>query len=90
MTEITNQQIIDRYLKRFFHSKKSQSIRKYTLEFFFRSDNFGYNGHVFNIIKRDVIDYFDYLNHLTTTASQIKINKWMIFHRKYLSNRSKN
>ena len=79
MTEITNQQIIDRYLKRFSHSKKSQSTRKYALEYFFRSDNFGYNGHVFNITKRDVIDYFDYLNHLDTIALQTKINKWMIF-----------
>lgn len=79
MTEITNQQIIDRYLKRFSHSQKSQSTRKYALEYFFRSDNFGYNGHVFNMTKRDVIDYFDYLNHLDTIALQTKINKWMIF-----------
>ena len=79
MTEITNQQIIDRYLKRFSHSKKSQSTRKYALEYFLRSDNFGYSGHVFNMTKRDVIDYFDYLNHLDTIALQTKINKWMIF-----------
>jgi len=79
MTEITNQQIIDRYLKRFSHSKKSQSTRKYALEYFFRSDKFGYSGHIFNISKRDVIDYFDYLNHLDTIALQTKINKWMIF-----------
>jgi integrase len=79
MIEITNQEIIDRYLKRFSHSKKSQSTRKYALEYFFRSDNFGYSGHVFNMTKRDVIDYFDYLNHLDTIALQTKINKWMIF-----------
>jgi integrase len=79
MTEITNQQIIDRYLKRFSHSKKSQSTRKYALEYFLRSDNFGYSGHIFSISKRDVIDYFDYLNHLDTIALQTKINKWMIF-----------
>ena len=79
MKEITNQQVIDRYLKRFSPSQKSQSTRKYALEYFFRSDNFGYNGHVFNITKRDVIDYFDYLNHLDTIALQTKINKWMIF-----------
>ncbi|MFW9972278.1 MAG: tyrosine-type recombinase/integrase [Candidatus Odinarchaeota archaeon] len=79
MTEINNQQIIERYLKRFSHSKKSQSTRKYALEYFFRSDNFGYSGHVFSITKRDVIDYFDYLNHLDTIALQTKINKWMIF-----------
>ena len=79
MTGITNQQIIDRYLKRFSHSKKSQSTRKYALEYFFRSDNFGYSGHIFNLTKRDVIDYFDYLNHLDTIALQTKINKWMIF-----------
>jgi integrase len=79
MTEISNQKIIDRYLRRFSHSKKSQSTRKYALDYFFRSDNFGYGGHVFSITKRDVIDYFDYLNHLDTIALQTKINKWMIF-----------
>ena len=79
MTELTNQQIIDRYLRRFSHSIKSQSTRKYALEYFFRPDNFGYNGHIFNMTKRDVIDYFDYLNHLDTIVLQTKINKWMIF-----------
>ncbi|MFW9878054.1 MAG: tyrosine-type recombinase/integrase, partial [Candidatus Thorarchaeota archaeon] len=79
MTEITNQQIIDRYLKRFSHSKASQSMRKYALQYFFRSKFFGYHGHIFSLTKRDVIDYFDYLNHLGTISLQTKKNKWNIF-----------
>lgn len=58
MKEITNQQVIDRYLKRFSPSQKSQSTRKYALEYFFRSDNFGYNGHIFSITKRDSYVFF--------------------------------
>lgn len=79
MTEITNQKIIDRYLKRFSHSKQSQSMRKYCLRYFFSPKFFGYSGYIFNISKRDVIDYFDYLNHLDTISLQTKQNKWMIF-----------
>jgi len=79
MTEMTNQQIIDRYLKRFSHSKQSQSMRKYCLQYYFSSRFFGYSGHIFNISKRDVIDYFDYLNNLDTISLQTKQNKWMIF-----------
>jgi len=79
MMGITNQEIIDRYLKRFSHSKQSQSMRKYCLQYFFSSKFFGYTGEVFNITKRDVLDYFDYLNHLNTICLQTKHNKWMIF-----------
>jgi len=79
MTEITNQKIIDRYLKRFSHSKASQSMRKYCIQYFFDSKFFGYNGHIFNLTKRDVIDYFDYLNHMDTISLQTKKNKWNIF-----------
>jgi integrase len=78
MTDITNQQIIDRYLKRFSHSKKSQFTRKYALGYFFRADYFGYDKHLFDLTKRDLIDYFDYLNHLDTICLQTKINKWWI------------
>ena len=79
MTEISNQQIIDRYLKRFSHSKQSQNMRKYCLIYFFNPKFFGYDGYIFNLKKRDVIDYFDYLNHLDSISLQTKQNKWMIF-----------
>jgi len=78
MMEVTNQKIIDRYLKWFNHSKQSLQTRKYGLKYFFNSCYFGYNGHVFDITKRDVIDYFNYLNHLDTISLQTKKNKWMI------------
>ncbi|MFX1281926.1 MAG: tyrosine-type recombinase/integrase [Promethearchaeota archaeon] len=79
MTEITNQQVIIRYLERYSHSKISQSTRKYALEYFFKSTYFGFSRHIFTITKRDIIDYFDYLNHLETIALQTKQNKWMVF-----------
>lgn len=79
MTEISNQQIIDHYLKRFSHSNASQSTRKHCIRYFFDSKFFGYNGHIFNLTKRDVINYFDYLNHMDTISLQTKKNKWNIF-----------
>ncbi|MEJ2249976.1 MAG: tyrosine-type recombinase/integrase [Candidatus Lokiarchaeota archaeon] len=79
MNSITNQEIIDRYLERFSYSKHSQRMRKYCLRYFFHQNYFGYKGHIFDITKRDVIDYFDYLNQLDTIALQTKKNKWNIF-----------
>jgi integrase len=75
----SNQQIIDRYLQRYKHSKQSMSSRKYALGYFFEQRYFGYEGHVFEIKKRDVIDYFDYLNHLETISLVTKMNKWSYF-----------
>jgi integrase len=79
MTDPTNQEIIDRYLQRFSHSPESQRMRKYCLQYFFSPKYFGYNKHMFEISKRDLVDYFDYLNHLDTISLQTKQNKWMIF-----------
>ncbi len=79
MSEISNQQIIDRYLKRFSHSKPSQSMRKYCLRYFFSPIYYGYDKHIFKIKKRDTLNYFDYLNQLNTISLQTKKNKWNIF-----------
>ncbi len=75
--KVTNEEIIARFLKRFEHSKDSRFGRKYCLQYFFQTRYFGYKGHVFEIKKSDLIDYFDYLNHLKTLSLQTKINKWV-------------
>jgi integrase len=79
MNRITNREILRRYLGRFSHSKHSQRMRKYSLSYFFDEHYFGYEGHIFDISKRDAIDYFDYLNHLETISLSTKKNKWNIF-----------
>lgn len=79
MSKISNEEIINRYLEHYSHSKISQSTRKYALEYFFRSKYFNFNGHAFSIVKSDIIDYFDYLNHLNNISLQTKQNKWAIF-----------
>ncbi len=76
---VTNEEIIARFLKRFEHSKDSKFGRKYCLQYFFQQRYFGYKGHVFDVKKSDLIDYFDYLNHLKTISLQTKINKWVNF-----------
>ena len=79
MTVETNQEIVDRYLQRFAHSMPSLRGRKYGLRYFFESRYFGYDKHVFEMKKRDAVDFFDYLNQLDNIAFQTKINKWNIF-----------
>jgi len=75
---ISNEEIISRYLQRFSHSKAARTTRKYGLAYFFDQRYFGYQGHIFDIKKRDLIDYFDYLNHLESICLQTKVNKWSL------------
>ncbi len=77
--EISNQQIIDHYLQRFNHSKNSLQTRKYCLKYFFDTKYYGYADHIFDMKKKDAVDYFDYLNHLDTISFQTKLNKWNVF-----------
>ena len=77
--EVTNEEIVRKYINRYKHSKRSWETRKYNLKYFFETRYFGYSGHVFDLRKRDVIDYFDYLNHKEDICLQTKINKWNTF-----------
>ena len=79
MTEVSNQEIVDRYLGRFSHSILSQRSRKYGLRYFFDSRYFGYDKHVFEMKKRDAVEFFDYLNQLDNISFQTKMNKWNIY-----------
>lgn len=76
MEKKTNQEIIDKYLNRFEHSKQSMSTRKSCLNYFFKK--FGYSGLVLNITKSDLIDYFDFLNQLKTISLGTKKTKWTL------------
>ena len=75
----TNEQVVQRYLARYKHSKSSVYSRKYALRYFFEERYFGYQGHVFDVKKRDIIDYFDYLNHKEDVCLTTKMNKWTYF-----------
>lgn len=77
--EATNEQVIEKYLDRYRHSVRSRNSRKYNLDYFFQDRYFGYQGHIFDIQKRDVLDFFDYLNHKEDLCLKTKINKWNTF-----------
>ena len=85
-----NNEIIEKYLYTFRNSKQSQNTRKSCLNYFFgekwkkdkdghkRNLYFGYKGHVFEIGKRILLEYRDYLNHLKTISLSTKKTKWAI------------
>lgn len=71
-------EIIAEYLYTFRSSKQSQSTRRSCLNYFFESKYFGYKGHVFDIGKKSLLKYRDYLNHLETISLSTKKTKWTI------------
>jgi len=78
LTKLTNDNIIEEYLYRFRHSQQSIRTRKSNLNYFFDKKYFGYPGHIFDMNKRSLMKYFDYLNHLETISLQTKKMKWSI------------
>lgn len=78
LTNLTNDKIIEAYLYRWRHSQQSITTRKYNLNYFFNKKYFGYSGHIFDMHKRNLMDYFDYLNHLETISLNTKKMKWTI------------
>ena len=73
-----NKEIIEEYLHSFRNSEQSQATRRSCLNYFFKSKYFGYKGHVFNIGKKSLLKYRDYLNHLETISLSTKKTKWTI------------
>lgn len=73
-----NNEIIEKYLYTFRDSKQSQNTRKSCLNYFFNEEYFGFKGHVFEIGKRNLLEYRDYLNHLETISLSTKKTKWTI------------
>ena len=77
----SNDEIIKKYLNRYQHSKQSIATRKSALNYFFgtsEEEYFSYSGHIFEISKSDLLDYFDYLNQLETISLTTKRLKWTI------------
>lgn len=86
----SNEEIINKYIRRYRHSDQSIATRKSALNYFFEKESkmkskikskikyFGYKGHIFEINKSDLIDYFDFLNQLETISLNTKKLKWTI------------
>lgn len=74
----TNNQIIEEYLD-FWESEGSKNTRKSCLNYFFKNKYFGYNGHIFDVDKRKIMQYFKWLNKKRTIALATKELKWSIF-----------
>jgi len=76
LTRLTNDEIIEKYLDGFRHSNASISTRKSCLNYFFDKKYFGFDGHISEIKKSTLIDYFNYLNQLKTISLGPKKMKW--------------
>jgi len=73
-----NDDVIEKYLNRYKHSKQSVATRKSTLNYFFKEKYYGYNKHIFDISKKELLDYFDYLNQLGSISITTKQLKWRV------------
>ena len=81
ITEYTNKQISDRYLEKYYASPESIKTRKSALNYFFNwysEKNEEKKLQISQITKKDLMDYFDYLNnHIDFTLDTKKL-KWAI------------
>ena len=75
---ISNNEIIQTYLHHYRHSKESVSTRKSNLTYFFNENHFNYKNPIFEITKRTLYNYFDYLNNLKHINLTTKKMKWTI------------
>jgi len=76
LTRLTNDEIIEKYLNGYRHSNASISTRKSCLNYFFDKKYFGFDGHISEIKKSTLVDYFNYLNQLETISLGPKKMKW--------------
>jgi len=76
MKRPTNEEIMGRFLNHYRASKQSVNVRISSLQYFFGEKYFHYDGHVFDINKRDLVDYFDYLNHKEDISLKTKMARW--------------
>jgi len=74
----TNQELIKEYLD-FFESEGSKQTRKSCLNYFFKNKYYGYNGHLFDVTKQEIMRYFKWLNMNATISLKTKKLKWSIF-----------
>lgn len=76
MNKLNNDEIIEQYLSYYKHSKESMSTRKSAINYFRK--RIGYKRNLLDIKKRDLIDYFDYLNQSKELTLNSKKLKWTI------------
>ncbi len=75
MNKPTNKQIIKRFLDR-QGSKSTKINREVSINYFISESYFGYFGHILEINKRVLIDYFDWLNAGVNLTLSTKKQKW--------------
>lgn len=73
--EITNKQIIERFLKR-KKSKYTRINRGVSVNYFITEAHFGYSGHIFDINKKVLIDYHDWLDDDVNLTLSTKKQRW--------------
>jgi len=78
MNRPKNDEIIDKYLEHFNNSNQSKKVRRSSLNYFFNSNYFNFNEHVFDITTTTLIDYFNYLKALKNISITTKKFKWTI------------
>ncbi len=78
ITDYSNQDIINRHLKRYNHSPESIKTRKTAFNYFFDEKYFKFNGHISEISKNELIDYFDWLNDNKDISLTTKKLKWTL------------
>ncbi len=76
MKKPTNEEIIERYIERFKHSKDSQDSRRTALRYFKKNSDF--KGHLFEIETDNLTDYFDFLNNEESIGFGSKKYRWAI------------
>lgn len=78
MTRPRNNTIIEKYIDHYKTSIASQNTRRSSLNYFFGDKYFNYIGHIFDISKAIIDDYFNYLVDCPVSRTT-KVNKWNIF-----------
>lgn len=73
---MTNQELIDKYIERYSHSKSSQATRKSCLNYFF--EKYGFDKEISQITEDKLLDYFNWLKNLPGINLTTKKNKWTI------------
>ncbi|MBA7505169.1 Tyrosine recombinase XerC [subsurface metagenome] len=71
-----NEDLIEKYLSYFKHSEQSMATRKSAINYFIK--RFGYKGNLLDIEKKNLIDYFNYLNQSDELVLSSKKLKWTI------------
>ncbi|MFW9972330.1 MAG: tyrosine-type recombinase/integrase [Candidatus Odinarchaeota archaeon] len=74
----TNEEIIERHLKRYISSPESVKTRRSCFNFFFDKKYFGFQKHISEISKNNLIDYFDWLNQKKCLSLTTKQLKWRL------------